>query len=160
LGLTVYLETYPELGPAPSVSPELVYEEYRIRHLYGDRPPLEKYQSGFPTQFPHVKKLLAEQPIPTVRTPGIVAPPPTVDLSEHQHTLDAIFGSSGQPTDPTPRLTLQDGGSQLLAVAGGYKLVKRIGSGSFGEVWRAEAPGGVAAAVKMILRPLDHEEAQ
>jgi serine/threonine protein kinase len=48
----------------------------------------------------------------------------------------------------------------VLPVGGGYKMIKRIGSGGFGEVWRAEAPGGVAMALKIIFRPLDHEEAQ
>src|SRR5262249_32733242 len=48
----------------------------------------------------------------------------------------------------------------VLPVGEGYRLFKRIGSGSFGEVWRAAAPGGVEVAVKIILRPIDHEEAQ
>jgi hypothetical protein len=49
-------------------------------------------------------------------------------------------------------------GGTLLAT--GHRLIKRIGSGGFGEVWRAEAPGGVEMAIKIIFRPLDHEEAQ
>jgi hypothetical protein len=45
-------------------------------------------------------------------------------------------------------------------MAGGYRLTDRIGIGSLGEVWRAEAPGGFPAAVKVVFRPVDHEEAQ
>src|SRR5207253_9419057 len=48
----------------------------------------------------------------------------------------------------------------VLPVGQGYRLEKRIGSGSFGEVWRAIAPGGVPVAIKIIARPLDHELAQ
>jgi serine/threonine protein kinase len=48
----------------------------------------------------------------------------------------------------------------MLPIGGGYKLLKRIGSGTFGEVWSAEAPGGVPVAVKVLIRPVDHAEAQ
>jgi serine/threonine protein kinase len=40
---------------------------------------------------------------------------------------------------------------------GGYKLLHRIGCGSSSEVWRAEAPGGFPAAVKMVFRHVNHE---
>lgn len=45
-------------------------------------------------------------------------------------------------------------------VASGYRLLKRIGKGSFGEVWKAEAPGGVEVAVKIIRGSLDAMETQ
>ncbi|MDA1051841.1 MAG: protein kinase [Planctomycetota bacterium] len=36
----------------------------------------------------------------------------------------------------------------------GYKLRERIGAGGYGEVWRADAPGGLAKAVKIVYGPL------
>ena len=32
----------------------------------------------------------------------------------------------------------------------GYKLIDRIGGGGFGEVWKAEAPGGLLKAIKIV----------
>jgi formylglycine-generating enzyme required for sulfatase activity len=64
---------------------------------------------------------------------------------------------------PTPAAFGAWGAGLLLHVGldlGGYRLRRRIGAGSYGEVWQADAPGGVAVAVKVILRPVDHAEAQ
>jgi serine/threonine protein kinase len=60
---------------------------------------------------------------------------------------------------PGPKQSAESA-TPVSSVGGGYTLRKRIGTGSFGEVWRAEAPGGVDVAVKIIIRPLDHADVQ
>jgi serine/threonine protein kinase len=37
----------------------------------------------------------------------------------------------------------------------GYKLLERLGGGGFGEVWKAEAPGGLLKAIKFVYGDLD-----
>src|SRR5205814_9824894 len=40
----------------------------------------------------------------------------------------------------------------------GYRLIERIGGGGFGEVWKAEAPGGLLKAIKFVFGDLDSQE--
>ncbi len=44
-------------------------------------------------------------------------------------------------------------------VVAGYTICERIGVGGYGEVWKAEAPGGLTKAIKFIYGCLDDERA-
>ena len=50
-------------------------------------------------------------------------------------------------------------GSQVEPIPG-YKLLERLGIGGFGEVWKAEAPGGIPKAIKFIHGSLNEEGSQ
>jgi serine/threonine protein kinase len=131
-----YLEKYPDLGPAQELPAALVYQEYCQRHLHGDSPPLITYQARFPKQFADLQRLAQEQPI-----------------TGHEPT--AIPGA----TSPAGPQLLATG--CFLEFGGGYTLLRRLGSGTFGEVWLARsAGGGFEVAIKIIFRSVEHQDAQ
>jgi hypothetical protein len=142
-GISVALEDYakrfPELGPLRSLPAKLIYEEYRVRTLFGDRPPLAAYRERFPQQFGTLRQMLQEQPVPV---PGRAAAPPP------------------PPSAPSVPVAGTPGLGEVLPPSEGYRLLQRIGAGQFGEVFRALAPGGVEVAVKRIFRAVDDEASQ
>jgi serine/threonine protein kinase len=135
--LDYYLERFKDdLGPAASLPATMIYEEYRARHLYGDRPPLEQLQERFPNQFAEVQRLLAENPLPAVE-------PTNVNSRTLRGPGHASFGKN-----------------VVVPQIGGFEFLDRLGTGGFAEVWKARAPGGVLKAVKVIIRPIDQEESK
>jgi Protein kinase domain/Sulfatase-modifying factor enzyme 1 len=146
--LDYYVDTYGELGPAKSLPASLVFEEYRVRQLFGDRPELQSYRSRFPSQYAELEKIVNEQPLPTI------APDVT-----NAGGLEATGKTSAAPLPKAPPRQPSLTGV-VLKQMGGHRLISRLGAGAFGEVWKAEAPGGILKAVKVIFRPIDHEEAR
>src|SRR5262249_35973048 len=117
------------------LSARLIYEEYRVRQLHGDKPDLSSYKRRFPRQFEEVQRLVESDPVCTVSP---VMPTPVAPL-------------------PMPAESL---GSGAVGATDRYRKIERIGTGSFGEVWRAEAPGGIYVAVKVIYRPVGSDADQ
>jgi serine/threonine protein kinase len=150
-----YIQRFPEVAANPHMLPGLLYEEYRVRRLYGDRPGLEGYRKRFPDQFAELERLLQEQDVPpagssTVRPGEGTVPPAAAPGPPRQAPLPPA----------APGALAMFGRGTVLPVGGGCKLIERLGHGQFGEVWRAEAPGGIEVALKIIFRPLQHDDAQ
>jgi len=135
--LEFYVTLYPELGTAGTLSPKLIYEEYRVRCRHGDKPEVTVYSERFPRQFDSFQKLLQQDPVATI-------------VTENATPAAAPAQPAGAPPSH----------NNVPYLPGGYKAEKFIGRGGFGEVWRALAPGGFPAAAKIITRPADHEERQ
>ena len=133
-----YLQRFPELGPTEQLPLSLIYEEYRARHRYGDHADLATYRDRFPTRFDELQRLVQDQPVVTISTPGN-----TPSAALRLPATSPVFAQ----TEPIHHV-------------GGYQREKLIGRGGFGEVWKATAPGGFPVAMKVISRPGDHEERQ
>lgn len=134
--LDTYLQRFPELGTAQTLPPRLIYEEYRFRHLHGDRPPVESYRERFPSQFLEFKQLVQHEPIR--QAPPPIPPRPLINPS-------------------VPLVVREPGVFQLDS---SYRVGRRLARGSFGEVWQAYAPGGVEVALKIVIGNLGCAEAQ
>lgn len=139
--IQTYRDRFPELGTLASLPVRFIYEEFRARHLFGDHPTLTTYQERFPNQYAELERLVHDEPVVAIHTP-----PP-------QGTPRTAF-SDQAPAEPSgPQ-------GKTLPIGGGYKLIERLGSGTFGEVWRGEAPGGIPVAIKHIYHTLDRAEAR
>src|SRR5262249_28129222 len=130
-----YIERFEELGTAANLSPKLIYEEYRVRQKFGDRPDLTSYKRRFPNQYDEVSRLAAADQLPTVNP---------------VHSTPTAFPS-------TSSLPMK---SNVVQRSDSFQLLERLGTGSFGEVWKAMAPGGILVAVKKIYKPVGDEADQ
>jgi serine/threonine protein kinase len=71
----------------------------------------------------------------------------------------ASAASSSGPVDPGARTMVGQvkAPTRVIAGGGGFNLLECIGRGSYGEVWKAEAPGGVLVALKVVKWPIGHQ---
>ena len=174
VSLDEYLTRYPELGPTESLSVDLIYEEFRIRHRHGDKPPLDVYRKRFPAQFEQLRQLEKKDPVATLYSTALpkIAPAAGFDKTAGTRNASPLWptpcrlkrcaapgAAAAAPTVTWPPPSV-DPTAQMLPPGDGYQLLERIGKGQFGEVYRGLAPGGVIVAIKRILRSIDDDSCQ
>jgi len=143
--LESYVERIPELGDLTHLSPEMIYEEYRARLQHGQAPSLSSYRERFPKQYDELERLVHDQP--------------TGGKLEETHVFNPV--SVPKPAlVPSFNSPLPGATPKSFEAVGGYKLLKRLGRGSFAEVWQGEGPGGFPVAIKRVLQPIEDEDAQ
>jgi serine/threonine protein kinase len=131
-----YLRAFPELAVHPDLVTDLILadirqgaSEFRLAH----------YRQHFPDLAERLQQLAQQYSAP---------PPEAVPLTRSPNPNPQTFHYQSDPGG-TPVAAKMSRGEVL---ATGYRLVVPLGEGAFGTVWRAEAPGGIPVALKVLPR--------
>ena len=162
---------FPLAGESPSVSasgpvPGEVILERTPRPTAPPPPAPEQERAEAPEAVPTMPVTLPAPQPPRPPAPEVSpTTPPTPGAHRAQPGPPPVSADPEIPlTAPTARVGATPlppaGSAEMLAVGGGYKLLRRLGSGGFGEVWLAENAKGFKTAIKIIFRPFDHEESK
>lgn len=131
--LDEYLKYFTSLGSPESCSVELLLSELELHQQFGGKSALEIVMSRYPTRRDELAMLR-----------------PNLFGVSAKHELRKTLRSEEKVVQLTPDKLRNN-------VGPGYKIFRKIGEGNYGEVWLAEAPGGIEVALKCIRFPVGTE---
>lgn len=171
VSLQSYLDDIDELGPNDRLPASLLFVEYSCRQKSADPISAEAFAALYPTQAAQFMELVQEYNLRAspARSGTLVCDPlvdsltiqPIGDSPGERSPRDSKVDSRANKIDkvdnrePTQDLwsTLPKPADRIVSVGGGYRMIRKIGQGNFGEVWLSEAPGGVEVALKIVRIP-------
>ncbi len=122
-----YAVEFPELGSPRELPLALIYEEYRVRLLFGDRPAPESYRERFPGRFEAFHQELARR------------------IQE-----GSLARRTPVPQNSGPSASVVSVGPGSVVGKGQYTLQEKLGEGAYGAVFAAVNERGRPFAVKII----------
>jgi hypothetical protein len=174
-----YVKRFRELASDPGSLVHLAVLEYYARKQTNNPPSLESYRQRFPELFEEIRDLVSaatvyptchDSSLPMVwltQTNVIAAhdpesKTPNLQPSKSSTPRPAAFGhgtAMGQGFPIVPPQQPQNS-SEGMDVGEGYRLIKRIGGGTFADVWHGLAPGGIDVAIKVERLSLKEDDAK
>lgn len=143
---TPHVEDYLRRIPELSNSPELVCEEFRIRHKFGDRPDKDEFLSRFTiyaNELPEQLELLLSEVAAESPNPGPLSATPRPG---GDHTIVSQGGEAPAPAkdgaapgDPA-QVILESDSRPMPERLGRYHVQSVLGEGAFGAVYLARDP--------------------